>query len=282
MSEAWRDNMTKGLRVSAIIEIVVRAFTDVSRGIHIRDLLAELIGRDMKLRYKRSALGMLWSLLTPLTHLVVLLFLFQRVMPLNIPNYPLFVFTGVLAWGWFSTALPAVTVSITGNRELIRQPGFPVAILPAVPVLSNLVHFAIALGLVLVVVMVGGTWPTPAVAALPLIIALQFLVTLSLGYFTAALQVRFRDTSHALGVVLRLGFFLTPVFYRKGSVPEAYQGLYALNPMVHLITAYRQVLIEGRWPDVPALMAVGAVTAVLLWLGHRTFTRASSDFADEI
>jgi lipopolysaccharide transport system permease protein len=261
---------------------VVRGLADVSRGIHVRDLLRELIGRDIKLRYKRSLLGMLWSLLNPLTHLVVLVFLFQRVMPLNIPNYPLFVFTGVLAWGWFSTALPAATVSITGNRELIRQPGFPVAILPAVPVLSNLVHFAIAMGLVVVVVIVRGGSPTAAVVILPLIIALQFLVTLSLGYFTAALQVRFRDTTHALAVMLRLGFFLTPVFYRTGSVPEAYQGIYALNPMVHLITAYRQVLIEGQWPDVQALLVVGAAATILLWLGHRTFTRASADFADEI
>jgi lipopolysaccharide transport system permease protein len=254
----------------------------VSGGTHVRDLLWELIGRDMKLRYHRSVLGMLWSLVNPLTHLIVFVFLFQRVMRLNIPNYPLFVFTGVLAWGWFSSALPAATVSITGNRELIRQPGFPVAILPAVPVLSNLMHFAIAMGLVIAVVLVNGSRPTLAVLALPVVMALQFMVTLSLGYFTAALQVRFRDTSHVLAVALRLGFFLTPVFYQKGSIPDPYQGLYALNPLVHLITAYRHILIEGRWPDVPALAAVGLATTGLLWLGHRTFARASSDFADEI
>jgi lipopolysaccharide transport system permease protein len=236
----------------------------------------------MKLRYRRSVLGMLWSLLNPLTHLLVLVFLFQRVVPLNIPNYPVFVFTGVLAWGWFSSALPAATTSISGNRELIRQPGFPVAVLPAVPVLSNLVHFAIAVGLVVVVLVLWGERLTSAVVALPAIMALQFLVTLALGYFAAALQVRFRDTSHAVGVGLRLGFFLTPVFYRTTSVPEAFQGLYALNPMAHLITAYRRVLIEGRWPDAPALLGVAAVTAALLWLGHRVFVRASADFADEI
>ena len=114
-------------------------FTDAWDGIHVRDLLHVLVGRDIKLRYRGSLLGVLWSLLNPLAHLVVLVFVFQWVAPLNIPNYPLFVFTGVLAWNWFSAALPAATISITSNRQLIRQPGFPAAILPAVPVLSSLV-----------------------------------------------------------------------------------------------------------------------------------------------
>jgi homopolymeric O-antigen transport system permease protein len=262
------------------IVAVVRSYR--SRGIYVRDLLYELVGRDIKLRYKRSVLGILWSLLNPLAHLIVLVFVFQRVMPLNIPNYSLFAFTGVLAWGWFSAALSAATISIVGNRELIRQPGFPAPILPVVPVLLNLVHFAIAMALLLVVLLLGGGGLTGAVMVLPLVVALQFMVTLSLGYFTATLQVRFHDTSHVLGVVLLLGFFLTPVFYRARAVPEAYQPIYNLNPMAQLITAYRDILIGGQWPDARALLALGAGTAVLLWLGHRTFTRASLDFAEEV
>jgi homopolymeric O-antigen transport system permease protein len=254
---------------------------DLSRGIYVRDLLHELVGRDMKLRYKRSILGLLWSLLNPLVHLVVLIFVFQWVTPLNIPNYPLFTFTGVLAWGWFSAALPAATVSITGNRDLVRQPGFPAAILPAVPVLSSLAHFAIAMALVIVVLLISRGWPTGAIFALPLIVAVQFLVTLSVGYVTATIQVRVRDTAYLVGALLMLGFFLTPVFYRPRSVPAGFQMLYVVNPMAHLITAYRDVLVEGRWPDVPALMAVATVATVLLWLGHRMFSRASVDFAEE-
>lgn len=256
--------------------------TDRNLGVYVRDLLHELVARDMKLRYKGSTLGILWSLLNPLGQLVVLSFVFERVMPLGIPNYPLFAFTGVLAWGWFSAALPAAATSITGNRELIRQPGFPAAILPAVPVLSNLVHFAIATGLLIVVLLLGGGQLTMAVLALPLVVALQFLVTLSLGYLGAACQVRFRDTSYILGVLLLLAFFVTPVFYRTSAVPDAYRWIYVLNPMAQLITAYREVLIMGRWPDLGALTAVGAAGALLFWLGHRTFTRASLDFVEEI
>ena len=255
--------------------------TDAWDSIHGRDLLFVLVSRDIKLRYRGSALGVLWSLLGPLAHLVVLVFVFQQVAPLNIPNYPLFVFTGILAWSWFSAALPAATGSITGNRQLIRQPGFPAAILPAVPVLSNFVQFAIAMVLALVVLIFSGRWLSPALLALPLVVAVQFLVTLSLGYVTATAQVRFRDTYYLLTMLLLLGFFLTPVFYRPGLVPSAYHVVYVVNPMAHLIGAYRDILIEGQWPDALGLMTVGAFAITLLWIGHRMFIRASVRFAED-
>jgi len=261
---------------------VIQSLTDRDRRIYIGDLLYELVGRDMKVRYKRSVLGVLWSLLNPLAHLLVFVFLFRWVVPLDIPNYPLFAFTGVLAWNWFSSSLPAATVSITGNRELIRQPGFPIPILPAIPVLSNLIHFLIALGLLLAVLLVTGASLTRAALALPLVIALQFMLTLSLGYFAATLQVRFRDTSHLVALLMFLAMFLTPVFYRASSVPPRYQSLYHLNPMVYLITAYRDVLIYGRWPDMSALLVLGVGVLLAFWLGHRTFTRASLEFAEEL
>jgi lipopolysaccharide transport system permease protein len=243
--------------------------------------MLELLGRDMKLRYRRSVLGIFWSLVHPLAYLVVLTFVFQAVTPLDIPNYPLFTLTGVLAWAWFSAALPAATVSITGNRELIRQPGFPVAVLPAVPVLSSLLHFALAMALVIAALMIGGGGLSTAVLALPLLVALQFAVTLSLGYITATIQVQFRDTAYLVGALMLLGFFITPVFYRPGALPARYQVFYIVNPMAQLIGAYRDVLIEHRWPDLSALLVLGAVSSVALWFGHRMFTRASTRFAEE-
>jgi lipopolysaccharide transport system permease protein len=248
---------------------------------HLRDLLRELVARDIKLRYRRSILGVGWSLLNPLAQLSVLMFVFQRVTPLDIPNYPLFAFTGVLAWGWFGTALTAATSSITGNRELIRQPGFPATVLPAVPVLVNLVHFGIAMGLLLVALPLTGTWPNQTLAALPVVIVLQFVVTLSVGYITATLQVWFRDTSYLLGAVLVLGFFMTPVFYRPGALPLAYQALYTFNPMAVLIGAYRDILVDGRWPDFAALATLAVIAAIVFWAGIGVFTRARFRFAEE-
>jgi lipopolysaccharide transport system permease protein len=249
---------------------------------YMRDLLRELVVRDMKLRYKRSVLGILWSLLQPLAQLTVYVFVFGRVLNLDIPNYPSFVFVGVLAYNWFQAALHQSVGAITDNRELIKRPGFPVAILPVASVTTNLVHFLLALPILLLTVLLVGGRVTGAFLALPLIMALQFLLILSLGYFLATFQVTFRDTQHLLGVFLMLFFFLTPIFYHRQAIPPQYQFVYQVNPMTHLITAYRTVLLDGDWPSLLPLLIVAVFSLGLLWLGHRFFVRASHSFAEEL
>ena len=123
---------------------------------YLRDLLREMVIRDMKLRYKRSVLGILWSLLNPLIQMLVFTFLSRGVLSLDIPNYPSFVFTGVLAWNWFQRALSLTAGAITGNRELIRRPGFPTAILPVATVATHLIHFLLALPILLLFLAFGG------------------------------------------------------------------------------------------------------------------------------
>lgn len=252
------------------------------RLMYLRDLLRELVARDMKLRYKRSILGAAWSLLNPLAQMLVFTFLFRRVLPLDIPNYPSFVFTGVLAWNWFQAALFLMTGTITDNRALIRQPGFPAAILPVVTVTTHLIHFLLALPVLLIFLMLSGGRLTSAILALPLVIMLQFLLILSLGYLVATVHVTFRDTQHLLGVLLMLLFYLTPVFYDASILPARVQAFYRLNPMVHLIAAYRTILVQGNWPDFRALLAISVFVGVLLWLGYTFFTRASTHFVEEL
>ena len=252
------------------------------RLIYLRDLLRELVVRDTKLRYKRSVLGVAWSLLNPLAQLLVFTFLFRLVLQLDIPNYPSFVFTGVLAWNWFQTALILTTGAITDNRELIKRPGFPAAVLPMVTVTTNLIHFLLALPILLLFIVLGGGRLTSAVLMLPLVILLQFLLVLSLGYLVATFHVTFRDTQHLLSVFLMLLFYLTPVFYDASILPAQYQTLYNLNPMVHLITAYRTILLQGSLPDLCVLLMLGVVVGGLLWLGHAVFTRASYRFVEEL
>ena len=249
---------------------------------YLRDLLRELVVRDMKLRYKRSVLGIVWSLLNPLFQMLVFIFLSRRVLSLDIPNYPAFVFTGVLAWSWFQSAVITTTGAITGNRELVKRPGFPTAILPVVTVTANLIHFLLALPVPLLFLVLGGGRLTSAILTLPFVIMLQFLLILGLGYLVATVNVTFRDTQHLLGVFLMLLFYLTPVFYDASVVSGGYQTFYRLNPMFHLITAYRAILIQGNLPDLRALLALGILVGVLLWLGHTVFTRASYRFVEEL
>jgi lipopolysaccharide transport system permease protein len=249
---------------------------------HIRDLLRELVARDMKLRYKRSVLGIAWSLLNPLAQMLVFNFVFRSVLPLDIPNYSSFLFIGVIVWSWFHTSLLEATGAIVQNGDLIRQPGFPAAILPVVTVMTQLIHFLFALPILLLFLMFGGIQLTNAIAALPLVIGIQFLLTLSLAYLVATIHVTFRDTQYLLGIVLMLGFYLTPVFYEASVIPARSQLLYHLNPMVDLLGAYRAILIEGEFPNAFPLLVISAFAVGLLWLTYTIFMRASYKFAEEL
>jgi lipopolysaccharide transport system permease protein len=253
-----------------------------ARLLYVRDLLFTLVGRDMKLRYKRSILGIAWSLLTPLTQLAVYYLIFGILLPLNIPNYPTFLFSGVLVWNWFQGSLYQATSTIVDNRELIKRPGFLPAVLPAVTVASYLIHFLLALPILFVFLVVGGTPLTGALLALPLVIALQFILTLSLAYFTATFYVTFRDTQHLLGVLLNLFFFLSPIFYKSSDLPIQYQTFYRLNPMVHLIESYHSILLSGTLPDTQGLLMVTLPAIGMLFIGYHIFKKASDHFVDEL
>ncbi len=250
--------------------------------VYLRDLLRELVARDMKLRYKGSVMGIAWSLLNPLAQLLVFSFIFKLILPLNIPNYTAFLFTGLLVWTWFQTSLFAATTAIIEGEALIKRPGFPTAILPVVTVLSNLIHFLIALPLLMLFLIITGVGIQWTIVLLPLVVAVQFLFALSLAYFAATFHVTFRDTQHLIGVALMLLFYLTPIFYDSSVVPEQFQFVYRLNPILHLIEAYRAILVEGVLPAVLPMLGLTAVSALLLFIGYRTFINASYSFVEEL
>ena len=252
------------------------------RLIYLRDLLRELVLRDMKLRYKGSVLGLAWSLLNPLAQLLVFGLVFSTILPLNIPNYTAFLFSGLLVWSWFQSSLFAATTVIVDGRSLIKRPGFPVALLPVVTVMANLVHFVLALPVLLLFLLLTGLPLHSTALLLPLLIAIQFLLTLSIGYFLAAVHVTFRDTQHLVGVFLLLLFYLTPIFYDSSVIPASLQSIYRLNPLLHLLEAYRTILIDGRLPDFAMLAVVTAVSLALLLVGFRVFKRASYTFVEEL
>jgi lipopolysaccharide transport system permease protein len=236
----------------------------------------------MKIRYKGSALGVAWSLMHPLMQLVVFNFIFRLVLQLNIPRYSSFAFSGMLAWSWFQASLIDASGSMINSRELIKRPGFPVAILPVVAVTTHLIYFLLALPILMLFLIIGGSGVKPIILVLPIIMVVQFVLTVSLGYLAAIANVMFRDAHHLLSVSLQLLFFLTPVFYDASAVPQRYQTLYQLNPMAHLVNAYRGVLIDGRSPDWFAMLGLAGLAAGLLYIGLRIFMRASYRFAEQV
>lgn len=250
--------------------------------VYLRDLLRELVSRDIKVQYKRSSLGILWSLINPLMQLLVFLFLFQLVLPIKIRNYSSFVFSGMLVWNWFQSSLFQAASAITSNRELIRRPGFPISILPTVTVTTHLIHFLLALPIMMLFLIFSGVGLKPTVMLLPVLMTLQFVLTLSLGYLVAAFNVAFRDTQHILGVFLQLLFYLTPIFYSADQVPVVYRPVYYVNPMVHLIEAYRAILIGGMPPNWVSLLVLSLFAIILLRIGYQVFMQMSYRFVEEL
>ncbi|MEG3974251.1 ABC transporter permease [Microcoleus sp. herbarium8] len=249
---------------------------------HFFDLLRVLVDREMKLLYKRSTLGIAWTLISPLLQLAVFSFLFRSVVPLNIPKFSSFAFSGLLVWSWSQTALFQATGLITNNKALIRQPNFPTAILPIVTTMTGLIHFMLALPVLILFLAIDGVPLKPVLFLLPLLMFIQFILTVSFAYPLAALNVTFRDTQHTLGVVLQMMFYLTPIFYDISSVPKQFQPFYQLNPMVPLLGAYRDILLKGTQPDWLALLIVSLVVAALLPIGLGIFRRQSTTFVEEL
>ncbi len=249
---------------------------------HFFDLLRVLVDRDMKLLYKRSALGIAWTLINPLLQLAVFSFVFRSVIPVNIPQFSSFAFSGLLIWTWSQTALFQATGLITSNKALIRQPNFPTAILPVVTTMTGLIHFLLALPVLIIFLAVDGVEPSSVLFVLPLLMVIQFVLTVGLAYPLAALNVTFRDTQHTLGVILQMLFYLTPIFYDLNSVPKEFQPFYQLNPMVPLLGAYRAILLKGTQPDWQALLIVSVVVTVILPISLAIFRRQSNTFVEEL
>jgi len=241
-----------------------------------------LVSRQYKGRYKNTAVGFGWSLISPLLYLMVFYVVFKIAFAITIPFYATFVFTGVLAWMWVSSALNDSVASITAHASLVSQPGFPVTALPMVAILTNLVNFLTALPVLILIALIEGTAINGYVVLLPLVIVVQVLLMLSLSYLVAALNVGFRDTQYTLPVLLQLGYYVTPIFYDASTVPEKYHVYLALNPMFHIIGAYRDIVISGAAPDPVPLLWVTAGSVAVLVVTHRYFSKASRHFLEEL
>ena len=196
---------------------------------HRADLVLHLARREFSLRYHDSALGVLWSLLLPLAQLLVLVFLFQRVIPLGIEAYPAFVLSALLPWSWFSASVGAAGGLFVGNRDLVRQPGFAPAILVFVNALSNLISLLVSLPILLVLLGWYGREPGVSLLVLPVLLIIQCLLIVGLGLAVATLNVFYRDVQHIVTVGLMLLFYMTPVFYRTNEVGEMAFGLAQLG-----------------------------------------------------
>ena len=251
--------------------------------VQYRELVRNLVIRDIKLRYRNSVLGFVWCLGNPLLMMAVFTVVFTILMPTNIPNYPVFILCALLPWNYFNTSIMGAIDSIVGNAHLIKKVYFPREVLPLSIVLANLVNFLLALIVLFAMLFALRVHLTPWALYLPLIIIIQTIFTLGLALIFATLNVFYRDTKIIMEVGMLAWFFLTPIFYRiEDLVPQYARLMYWVNPMASFISWYRIVLYHGTSMEPGFIFRTFVTSVIALVVGYLVFTRYSSVFGEEV
>ena len=251
--------------------------------VQYRELVRNLVIRDIKLRYRNSVLGFVWCLGNPLLMMAVFTVVFTILMPTDIPKYPVFILCALLPWNYFNTSIMGAIDSIVGNAHLIKKVYFPREVLPLSIVLANLVNFLLALIVLFAMLFAFRVHLTPWALYLPLIIFIQTIFTLGLGLIFATLNVFYRDTKIIMEVGMLAWFFLTPVFYQvEALVPKYARLMYWVNPMASFISWYRIVLYHGISMEPGFIFRTLVTSVIALVVGYFIFTRYSPVFGEEV
>jgi len=252
----------------------------VRRLLEHKELIRNLVIRDLKVRYKRSILGVFWALLEPLVLMILFTVVFSLLLRIRIENYPVFVLCGILPWSFFSTALSYSTTSIAENANLIKKIYFPREIIPLAVIISRLVNFLLSLGLFFIFLLAFKIRLSYSLAYLPLILAVQLIFILGLSLFFSSLNTFYHDVGFILQFILFGWFYITPIFYPVSMIPQKFLPFYLLNPMATIVYSYRNVLFRGIPPDFTYLLISFFISIFCFLVGVHIFRRLEFRFAE--
>jgi lipopolysaccharide transport system permease protein len=249
-----------------------------------RDLLFSLAGRDVKLRYKQTALGVIWVVLQPLMAAGVFSFVFGKVAKLPSDGLPYFLFSyaGLLGWNLFSSTVSKCSGCLIGNSQLISKVFFPRLVLPLSIVPSALIDFAVALCMMVVLMAIYRVPPTLAILALPLWMGVLILLSLGIGLCTSALSVSYRDVQYILPVFLQILLYASPIAYALSAVPSNLRIFFLINPLSGPLEAFRWSLLHTAEPPLASLFYAIVASVVIFFVGAYSFKRMERKFADVI
>jgi homopolymeric O-antigen transport system permease protein len=270
---------------SASLSAVERVLAPFRTLLVHRNIIRALVRRDIRGRYVASTIGFSWAVIQPLALLGLYTFVFSGILNVRLgpgaatADFALYLFCGMLPWLAFADGLTRSASVIIDETPMIKKVVFPSEVLPASAVLSALVMEFVGLACLLCVVLVsrGVGWP---LTVLPVVIVLQFLFTLGLGWFLASVTVFVRDVRHLLGLALTLWMFLTPILYPESLVPARFRWLLDVNPMRYVVGAYRSLVLEQRVPPASDVLTLAVVAVVVAVAGHTVFQRSKQVFAD--
>ncbi len=246
---------------------------------HYKDLLYQLVSRDIKLKYRRSFLGYLWSVLNPLFVMIIMTIVFSSMFRRNIENYPVYLFTGKMLYDFLSTSTNQAMASVVGNASLLKKTYVPKYIFTLSKVTSCMVDFVLSMGALLIVIFFTGAKIYPTFFLFPLVVIQIYIFCLGLGFFLGALNVFFRDIQYIYNAVTTAWLYLTPVFYPIESLPEKLQFVIkAFNPLYYYVAEFRDLIYYGNFPG-PRIWWGGWIIAfIMLIIGLAVFKHKQDDF----
>lgn len=249
-----------------------------------RELIYFMTWRDIKVRYKQTALGIAWAVIQPLLTVLILTLVFSRLLKVDTGGvpYPLFAFSAVLPWQLFQGALQRSSLSVVTNANLLSKVYFPRIIIPISAVLASVVDFGIQFVVLLVMMLIYGVTPGWPIICLPFLMALALLTALAVGLWLSALNVQYRDVSHIIPVLIQIWMYASPVVYPLEIITNpTYRLLLGLNPMSGVIQGFRWALLGKNPPDIIFIVSL-IIVLVILFTGLIYFRHMERSFADTI
>lgn len=247
-----------------------------------REMLKNLVVKDLRARYKGSFVGFLWTFINPLMMLIVYSIVFSFVMRVNIEHFSVFLFVGLLPWSYFQSSLLLGSACIVNNANLIKKIYFPRIVLPLSVVFSNLINYVLCLSILIPALLIFHIKLTTNLLYFPLILLIQTLLVLSLTLLLAGANVYYRDVEYLAGVILMAWFFLTPIVYSFDMIPENFKDFFGLNPMTPIIGAYHDIFFYGKPPDISILLVLFGIYLVMAVLSFVLFYKMQKNFAEEL
>ena len=244
-----------------------------------RDLLKQLVSRDIKLKYRRSVLGYVWSVLNPLLIMIVMTVVFSTMFNRNVENFPVYLFCGQLLFNYMNNSTHQAIFSITGNAALLKKTYVPKYIFTVSKITSGMVDLIISMGALVIVMIVTRTPISWHLLLVPVVLMELYLFCLGLGMFLSQANVFFRDTQYIYNAVTTAWMYLTPIFYPIEALPDQMEwGITHLNPMYYFVGQFRALVYQGQMPDLFIMIAGIVAPVVMLLIGWWTFHRSEDRF----
>lgn len=247
-----------------------------------RELLKTNIKKEIRGKYKHSFLGILWSFLYPLLQLAVYAIIFPLILRNTQDHYVIFLCVALIPWNFFTTIVTQSTGTVINNADIVKKVYFPREILPISVVTSQLVNFLISTIIIIAFVLFSGMGLSKYIVFYPLILLIQYIFSIGVSFIVSSATVFLRDLEHLISIAMMMLFYATPIAYSADTIPANFSFIITLNPMAHILNAYRDIFYYQRMPELQTLGVMFIISILVFVIGYAFFNKLQKNFAEEL